>query len=122
MSRVRRYTSPCLLMPSSLVLPPEKSWAGTRPSQAASCRPFLKLWALPMLATRALAVIGPMPSHDLALERDDLLVQLFQVRLQRAQQRAHQPWQAVVAILQDLRQSVAQPRDALRQYDAELAE
>ena len=35
------------------VLPPELYWPGTRPSQAASCRPFLKSRALPIVATSA---------------------------------------------------------------------
>ena len=34
---------------------------GTRPIQAANCRPFLNSRALPTVATMASAVVGPMP-------------------------------------------------------------
>src|SRR6202789_1263256 len=57
-SKVRRYTSPRLLIPSKVDLPPLEHCRGTNPSQAESCRPFLKFLASPMLATRALAVRG----------------------------------------------------------------
>jgi len=43
MSSVRRYRSPRLLIPRRRVFPPEESWRGTSPNQAASCRPFLKV-------------------------------------------------------------------------------
>src|SRR2546428_469074 len=61
MSSVRRYVSPRLLMPSRRSLPPEESWRGTKPNHAASWRPFLNVFASPILATSALAVIGPIP-------------------------------------------------------------
>jgi len=46
---------------SSSVLPPLECCRGTNPSQAASWRAFLKLFASPIVATKALAVSGPMP-------------------------------------------------------------
>lgn len=61
MSKVRRYTSPRLLMPSSVALPPLECCRGTSPSHAASCRPFLKLCASAIEATSAVAVSGPTP-------------------------------------------------------------
>jgi hypothetical protein len=48
-------------MLSRFVLPPEEFWRGTSPSQAANWRPLLKTFALPTLATNALAVSGPIP-------------------------------------------------------------
>lgn len=53
MSSVRRYRSPRLLILRRRVLPPEESWRGTRPNQAASCRPFLKARTSPMSSTHA---------------------------------------------------------------------
>ncbi len=41
--------------------PPLLYCDGVSPNQAASWRPFLKSWALPILATSALAVVGPIP-------------------------------------------------------------
>ena len=60
-SRVLRYGSPRLVMCPSRVLPPLEYWRGTSPSQAANWRPFLKSWPLPTVATKADAVMGPMP-------------------------------------------------------------
>jgi len=60
-SKVRRYTSPRLLIPKSNGLPPLELWRGTRPSQAYNWRPLLKLRASAIEATSALAVSGPMP-------------------------------------------------------------
>src|SRR5215469_14013179 len=48
-------------MPSKVGLPPLECCRGTRPIQAASSRPLLKLLTSEMEATKALAVIGPMP-------------------------------------------------------------
>ena len=56
-----RYASPRLVICPSRVLPPVEYCRGTSPSQAANCRPFLKSRPLPTVATRAEAVIGPMP-------------------------------------------------------------
>ena len=61
MSKVRKYDSPRLLMPSSFDLPPVECCLGTSPSHAASCLPSSNFFAFPMVATNALAVIGPMP-------------------------------------------------------------
>ena len=49
-SRVLKYGSPRLVMCPSRVLPPVEYWRGTRPSQAANCRPFLK--SRPLASTR----------------------------------------------------------------------
>ena len=57
-------------MPSNTGLPPLECCRGTNPSQAANCRPFLKARASPMLATKAVAVIGPIPGIA-ARRRDD---------------------------------------------------
>lgn len=65
MRSVRRYRSPRLLIPSRRILPPEESWRGTSPNQAASCRPLLNVRASPTLATNALAVGGPIPAQRL---------------------------------------------------------
>jgi hypothetical protein len=40
---------------------PRSADAGTNQTRAASCRPFSKLLALPMVAISALAVTGPIP-------------------------------------------------------------
>jgi hypothetical protein len=72
MSSVRRYVSPRLLIPCKFVLPPDECCLGTKPSQAASCRPFAKFFASPTEATRALAVIGPIPRISSSL-RDSVL-------------------------------------------------
>lgn len=61
MKRRRRYSLPRLLMPSSFVLPPvERCW-GTKPSQVANSRPFLKAEPFPIAATIAVAPSGPIP-------------------------------------------------------------
>ena len=57
----RRYLFPRLLVPVSFCLPPVECSPGTTPSQAANPRPFLKAAPLPMAATVAVAVIGPIP-------------------------------------------------------------
>lgn len=62
MSSVRTEVCPPVLMPSQVGLPPLECWRGTRPSQAASWRPFLKVVASPTAATHAVAVSGPLPS------------------------------------------------------------
>src|SRR5881628_3704530 len=110
MNKVRRYTSPCLLMPSSRGLPPVACCRGTIPNQAVTWRPFLNPLALPRLATKALAVSGPMPQmrldsaalfvgavpkHDVSLESAELLIELLELRHQSAQQGTHQPRQAI---------------------------
>ena len=48
-------------MSPSTGFPPVENCRGTRPSQAANCRPFLNSFASPTLATTALAVTGPTP-------------------------------------------------------------
>jgi hypothetical protein len=48
-------------MPSNVVFPPLEFCRGTKPRQAANCRPLAKFFALPTVDTIALAVIGPMP-------------------------------------------------------------
>lgn len=60
--RVRRYRSPRLLIPNSREFRPLDLCLGTNLSQAANWRPFLKQIRSPTAATRAVAVIGPMPS------------------------------------------------------------
>jgi hypothetical protein len=60
-SSVLKYGSPRLVMCPSRVLPPVEYWRRTRPSQAAKCGPFLKSRPWPTVATRAEAVMGPMP-------------------------------------------------------------
>ena len=42
-------------------MPPLECCRGTIPNHAANCRPFLKVWASPTVATTAVAVIGPTP-------------------------------------------------------------
>ena len=58
---LRRYLFPRLLVPVSFCLPPVECSPGTTPSQAENPRPFLKAAPLPMAATVAVAVIGPIP-------------------------------------------------------------
>ena len=48
-------------MPNRVALPPLECCLGGKPNQAASCRPFAKLFPSPIEATSALAVIGPIP-------------------------------------------------------------
>ena len=60
-SSVRRYWFPLLLIPPSLCLPPLECSRGVRPSQAARSRPRSKAFPLPIAATRAVAVCGPIP-------------------------------------------------------------
>src|ERR1700674_4282477 len=67
-SNVRRYTSPRLLIPPIFTLPPVPSWRGTMPSQAGTCRAFLKFFVSPSVATNALAVRGPMPAIASSLQ------------------------------------------------------
>ena len=47
--------------PQQTLFAARESWRGTKPNHAANCRPFLNVFASPMLATSALAVMGPMP-------------------------------------------------------------
>ena len=62
LDQLRPYIGvPRLLIPNSNVLPPLEFCFGTSPSQAITCRPFLKFLASPRVVTIALAVIGPMP-------------------------------------------------------------
>src|ERR1039458_7979952 len=58
---LRRYLFPRLLVPVSFCLPPVECSPGTTPSHAANPRPFLKAAPLPMAATVAVAMIGPIP-------------------------------------------------------------
>ncbi len=58
---VRRYESPAFVILPNFDFPPLLYCDGVNPSQAASCRPFLKSCALPIQATRAQAVVGPTP-------------------------------------------------------------
>ncbi len=58
---LRRYLFPRLLVPVSFCLPPVECSPGTTPSQAENPRPFLNAAPLPMAATVAVAVIGPIP-------------------------------------------------------------
>src|SRR5579863_2558143 len=58
---LRRYLFPRLLVPVSFCLPPVECSPGTTPSHAENPRPFLKAAPLPMAATVAVAVIGPIP-------------------------------------------------------------
>lgn len=51
--RVRRYESPRLLIPNSRVFPPLECCLGTKPNQAANCRPFLKVLPSLMAATQS---------------------------------------------------------------------
>jgi hypothetical protein len=53
---LRRYTLPCLLMPSSLCLPPVEHSRGTIPTQAAKSRPLRNPAPLPIAATRCATV------------------------------------------------------------------
>ena len=48
-------------MPSSVCFPPVECCLGTRPCQAATCRPSSKHFTSPTVATKALAVIGAIP-------------------------------------------------------------
>jgi hypothetical protein len=57
-----------IILPS-FDFPPLLYCDGVSPSQAASWRPFLKSWALPILATSAQAVITVFPVHALSLAR-----------------------------------------------------
>ena len=50
-----------------VLLAPLKCCRGTRPSPAATCLPLSKFLASPMVATSALAVIGPMPGIPASL-------------------------------------------------------
>ena len=50
-----------LLMPNSFALPPVEYCRGTMPSQAANSRPLRNAAPLPIAATMAVAVTGPMP-------------------------------------------------------------
>jgi hypothetical protein len=59
--RVRRYLLPRLEILPSKVRSPVDSCFGTRPSQAAKSRPCLKPLPVPMAATMALEMIGPIP-------------------------------------------------------------
>lgn len=58
---LRRYEFPRLLMPSNFCLPPVEYSRGTIPTQAARSFPLRKPAPLPMAATRAVAVTGPIP-------------------------------------------------------------
>ena len=58
---MRRYGSPVLVMRPKRALPPELYGPGTSPSQAASGRPLLKSWPLPIIASNAVAVVSPTP-------------------------------------------------------------
>lgn len=60
-SKVRRTVSSRLLMPSNVCLPPLEHGFGANPSHAINCLPFLYSAAFSIVATIALAVIGPMP-------------------------------------------------------------
>src|SRR5258708_28658585 len=61
MKSLRRYLFPRLLVPVSFCLPPVECSPGTTPRRAENPRPFLKAAPLPMAATVAIAVIGPIP-------------------------------------------------------------
>jgi len=60
-SSLRTELSPRLLIPNKRVCPPVECCVGTKPHQAANWRPFLHTPPLPTAATRAVAVIGPIP-------------------------------------------------------------
>src|SRR5665213_759168 len=88
--RRRMYLSPRFEILPSRSLSPEEFCRGTRPSQAAKCRPDRNWEESPILATMADAVIGPMPGmvasrwlcslflcrHDLKFEFSDSQIQL----------------------------------------------
>ena len=61
MRSFRKYVSPRLLIPSSVCLDPLECCFGTNPNHADKCLAFLNWWMSPILDTRALAVIGPIP-------------------------------------------------------------
>jgi hypothetical protein len=58
-NNVRRYLSPRLVILPSWTLPPVEYCRGTRPSQAAKCRPLLNCLGAGALASMAVAVWGP---------------------------------------------------------------
>ena len=60
-SRVRKYRSPRLLIPKSLIFPPVPDWRGTKPKKAANSRPERNDLASPIIATAAVAVSKPTP-------------------------------------------------------------
>ena len=60
-NRVRRYLLPRLEILPSKVRSPVDYCFGTRPSQAPKSRPCLKPLPVPIVATTALEMIGPIP-------------------------------------------------------------
>src|SRR3954452_15474948 len=60
-SRLRRCWLPRFDVPIKSVRSPLENCRGTRPTQAARCRPFLNSEPSPIAATIAVAVFGPMP-------------------------------------------------------------
>jgi len=63
---LRRYEFPRLLMPSNFCLPPVEYSRGTIPTHAARSFPLRKPVPLPIAATRAVAVTGPIPGIDVS--------------------------------------------------------
>src|ERR1700738_3292516 len=63
-NKLRRYRSPCLLMPPSLFLPPLECCFGTSPIQAEKSRPDRKAFGSATLATSAVASAGPTPGSS----------------------------------------------------------
>src|SRR4249920_2169494 len=93
-NRLRRYRSPCLLIPPSLSLPPLECCFGTSPIQAEKLRPDRKTFGSATLATKAVVSIGPTPGiassrllasldrcpgHDHTVELRDLLLEPAQL-------------------------------------------
>src|SRR6516165_3786 len=63
-NKLRRYRSPCLLMPPSLSRPPLECCFGTRPIQAEKSRPDRKAFGSAMLPISAVASAGPTPGSS----------------------------------------------------------
>src|SRR5882757_6535750 len=85
-NRLRRYRSPCLLILPSLFLPPLECCFGTSPIQAEKLRPDRKTFGSAMLATRAVASIGPfarligtVPGHNHPVELQNLFLEPAQL-------------------------------------------
>ena len=109
-------------------LPPLLCCPGVSPIQAATCRPFLKSWPLPMLARSALAVMGPMPGRSISiltccLGNGFIVIGNARIELISVTQQIVDAALGITRqIVQVFTDALAQSRHFLRQDDAEFGD
>src|SRR5215831_12317361 len=122
-------------MPPRIVRSPVDICLGTSPSQAAKSRPRVKAVRLPIAATSALEMIGPMPGIVISRRQASLFFESAstspvtasirssrrrQSRNQVLQDANHPSGEHICALRKDVRQRMAQPIEALAHRNAML--